>query len=136
MRSQVSIAYPPDTDTPGFESENKTKPAETLRCAPAAAAAAATAATATFPPPPSGLAAPSHCTGVDTRPGKTVLLRFIRITPPEVYPAAAVAQSILAGVADGRYHLGSPDIVQVTSPYCPSLSPTARPVCFAVGCSA
>jgi 3-dehydrosphinganine reductase len=27
----VSIAYPPDTRTPGFERENRTKPAETRR---------------------------------------------------------------------------------------------------------
>ena len=29
---RVSVAYPPDTDTPGFEQENKTKPPE-CRCA-------------------------------------------------------------------------------------------------------
>eukprot|EP00939_MAST-03C_sp_MAST-3C-sp1_P002700 g2700.t1 len=31
---RVSIAYPPDTDTPGFENENKTKPKETLEITP------------------------------------------------------------------------------------------------------
>ncbi|SPQ97918.1 3-dehydrosphinganine reductase [Plasmodiophora brassicae] len=31
---KVSIAYPPDTDTPGFEHENKTKPVETVEMLP------------------------------------------------------------------------------------------------------
>jgi len=31
---RVSIGYPPDTDTPGFEQENKTKPPECLRISP------------------------------------------------------------------------------------------------------
>lgn len=31
---RVSIAYPPDTDTPGFATENKTKPKETLQITP------------------------------------------------------------------------------------------------------
>eukprot|EP01065_Artemidia_motanka_P040009 TRINITY_DN4952_c3_g1_i1.p1 TRINITY_DN4952_c3_g1~~TRINITY_DN4952_c3_g1_i1.p1 ORF type:complete len:336 (+),score=153.03 TRINITY_DN4952_c3_g1_i1:76-1083(+) len=31
---KVSICYPPDTDTPGFKEENKTKPPETLACFP------------------------------------------------------------------------------------------------------
>jgi hypothetical protein len=31
---RVSVAYPPDTDTPGFEQENKTKPPETSRISP------------------------------------------------------------------------------------------------------
>ena len=31
----VSIAYPPDTDTPGFKIENEKKPKETLACFPA-----------------------------------------------------------------------------------------------------
>lgn len=31
---RVSIAYPPDTDTPGFEEENRTKPKETLAITP------------------------------------------------------------------------------------------------------
>uniref|UniRef100_A0A7S2WFY2 3-dehydrosphinganine reductase n=1 Tax=Mucochytrium quahogii TaxID=96639 RepID=A0A7S2WFY2_9STRA len=31
---QVHIAYPPDTDTPGFEKENETKPKETLEISP------------------------------------------------------------------------------------------------------
>merc|ERR1719316_358563 len=31
---RVGIAYPPDTDTPGFAEENKTKPAETLDISP------------------------------------------------------------------------------------------------------
>ncbi|CAK9011263.1 3-ketodihydrosphingosine reductase (KDS reductase) (3-dehydrosphinganine reductase) [Durusdinium trenchii] len=30
----VHIAYPPDTDTPGFEEENKSKPKETLQISP------------------------------------------------------------------------------------------------------
>eukprot|EP00401_Gymnodinium_catenatum_P031323 CAMPEP_0117549386 /NCGR_PEP_ID=MMETSP0784-20121206/48138_1 /TAXON_ID=39447 /ORGANISM="" /LENGTH=237 /DNA_ID=CAMNT_0005346371 /DNA_START=23 /DNA_END=735 /DNA_ORIENTATION=- len=31
---KVSICYPPDTDTPGFREENKSKPRETLACFP------------------------------------------------------------------------------------------------------
>ena len=31
---RVSIAYPPDTDTPGFEQENKTKPLECQKISP------------------------------------------------------------------------------------------------------
>eukprot|EP00928_Gymnodinium_smaydae_P080039 TRINITY_DN63838_c0_g1_i1.p1 TRINITY_DN63838_c0_g1~~TRINITY_DN63838_c0_g1_i1.p1 ORF type:complete len:332 (-),score=48.81 TRINITY_DN63838_c0_g1_i1:231-1226(-) len=34
---RVSICYPPDTDTPGFKEENKTKPEETLACFPGSA---------------------------------------------------------------------------------------------------
>jgi 3-dehydrosphinganine reductase len=30
----IQIAYPPDTDTPGFENENKTKPIETIKMVP------------------------------------------------------------------------------------------------------
>lgn len=30
----VQIAYPPDTDTPGFENENRTKPIETMKMVP------------------------------------------------------------------------------------------------------
>ena len=30
----VQIAYPPDTDTPGFEHENRTKPIETMKMVP------------------------------------------------------------------------------------------------------
>jgi len=61
----VHIAYPPDTDTPGFEEENKTKPKETLE-----------------------------------------------ISPPEVYSAKKVSDSILDGLLRGEYHLPSPDLVQ------------------------
>eukprot|EP00756_Hemistasia_phaeocysticola_P062956 Hpha_TRINITY_DN6432_c0_g1::TRINITY_DN6432_c0_g1_i1::g.127::m.127/K04708/E1.1.1.102; 3-dehydrosphinganine reductase len=32
---RVSVCYPPDTDTPGFQEEMKTKPKETLACFPA-----------------------------------------------------------------------------------------------------
>jgi len=37
---QVAICYPPDTETPGFAEENKTKPPETKACFPADAYAA------------------------------------------------------------------------------------------------
>jgi len=37
---KVAICYPPDTDTPGFAEENKTKPPETKACFPADAYAA------------------------------------------------------------------------------------------------
>jgi 3-dehydrosphinganine reductase len=62
---RVSIAYPPDTDTPGFEKENLSKPAETRA-----------------------------------------------VSPPEVWPAADVARSMVASMARGDYHLSSPDLVQ------------------------
>eukprot|EP00501_MAST-03F_sp_TOSAG23-6_P000583 GSMAST32.ASY1.ANO1.604.1 assembled CDS len=62
---KVSIAYPPDTDTPGFENENKSKPAETKA-----------------------------------------------VSPPEVWPATAVARSLVSSMASGDYHLSSPDFVQ------------------------
>ncbi|GBG25085.1 3-ketodihydrosphingosine reductase [Hondaea fermentalgiana] len=61
----VHIAYPPDTDTPGFKEENKTKPPETLK-----------------------------------------------ISPPEVYSAKSVIDTLLNGLARGEYHLPSPDPVQ------------------------
>jgi len=61
----IHIAYPPDTETPGFAKENETKPKETLK-----------------------------------------------ISPPEVYSAKAVANEIMSGLLRREYHLPSPDFIQ------------------------
>ena len=59
----VHMAYPPDTETPGFAHENETKPIETAS-----------------------------------------------MVPVDVFPAVAVADSMLASCEGGLYHLQSPDI--------------------------
>ena len=59
----VHMAYPPDTETPGFAHENETKPIETAT-----------------------------------------------MVPIDVFPAAAVAERMLASAEAGHYHLFGPDV--------------------------
>ena len=87
---RVSVAYPPDTDTPGFEQENKTKPPECM-CARRSSTPLNFLCTLT-------LACGS------------------RISPPEVHAASDVAKLILDASSRGVYHLPSPDYIQVLWP--------------------
>lgn len=105
----VHVAYPPDTETPGFSHENETKPPETGARSPAPRPVVHARGPRQPRSRPRGRSLRAH-EPLPPRPRpRHSATSAAAMVPVDLYPPDKVARSLLGGAESGLYHLPGPD---------------------------